>query len=196
MKTYLQTTDYSTAATSLMLIINHYKEDFEVSRVNEFNIWLSSVNLPTRACSIYGLAVFAKEQGLNPEIVLGEKEYEYPDYRFKGYTKKEIEDAKFASKVFYNRAKALNIPIEEKEFDVEDIKKLLKKGHMILLRVNAGALRNQRSVSKYVVVYSYQNNYSMVDPVQGKITVGYEKLQEAFETLVTKKKRDHRMIVF
>jgi len=65
-----------------------------------------------------------------------------------------------------------------------------------LLRVNAGVLRDTGSTSNYVVVYNYKNEFSMVDPVQGKITVGEEKLEEAFETLVTKKKRDHRMIVF
>ena len=196
MQTYNRTTEYTAAATSLMLIINHLKKDFEVSRENEFRIWMRTANLPTRASSIYGLAVFAKEQGLNPRIVLGEKEYEYPDYRFKGYTKKEIDEAKFCSKIYHKQAREVGISIEEREFDLDEVKGLLEEGRIILLRVNAGALRDQGSVSNYVVVYSYKNNFSMVDPVQGKIRVGEEKLQEAFETLVTKKKRDNRMVVF
>ncbi|MFC1648539.1 peptidase C39 family protein [Nanoarchaeota archaeon] len=196
METYTRTTEYSTAASSLMLIINHLKPDFQLDTENEFRIWMSSVNLPTRACSIYGLAIFAKKLGLEPKIVLEEKEYEYPDYRFKGYTKQEIDQAKFASKLRHKDARAIGIPIEERTFDLEEVKRLVEKGHVILLRVNAGALRDKGSVSNYVVVYSYKDKFSMVDPVQGKITVGYERLQEAFETLVTKKKRDHRMIIF
>ncbi len=196
MQTYIQTTEYTTAACSLMLAINHLDESFEVCKDNEFKIWMSSANLPTRACSIYGLACFAKKQGLDPKIVLGEKEYEYPDYRFKGYTKKEIDEAKFSSKIYHKRARDMDIPIEEREFDLDEVKDNLRDGHTILLRVNAGALRDSGSVSNYVAVYSYKNKFSMVDPVQGKISVGEDKLQEAFETLVSKKKRDHRMIIF
>ncbi len=196
MQTYIQTTEYTTAACSLMLAINHLDPNFNVSKENEFKIWMNSVNLPTRACSIYGLACFAKEQGLEPRIVLEEKEYEYPDYRFKGYTKKEIDDAKFSSKMYHKRAREMDIPIEERTFDLEEVKELLENDHTLLLRVNAGALRDSGSVSNYVVVYSYKDSFSMVDPVQGQIKVGMEKLQKAYETLVTKKKRDHRMIVF
>jgi hypothetical protein len=196
METYIQTTEYTTAAVSLMLILNHFDDEFDVSRENEFRIWMNSCNLPTRACSIYGLAVYAKDHGLDPEIRLGEKEYEYPDYRFKGYTKKEIDEAKFSSKLYHKEARALDIPVKEEEFDLADVKDLLKDDNVILLRVNAGALRDEGSISNYVVVYKYRNNYSMVDPVQGKIRVGEDKLREAFETLVTKKKRDHRMVIF
>ncbi len=196
MKTYIQTTEYSTAASSLMLIINHFKPEFQVCKENEFRIWRDTVNLPTRASSIYGLAIFAKKQGLNPKIVLEEKEYDYPDYRFKRYTKNEINEAKYFSKLYHKEARELGVEIVQREFDLEFVKELLKEGRVLLLRVNAGALRDSKSTSKYVVVYNYKGFFSMVDPAQGKITVGEEKLREAFETLVTKKKRDHRMIVF
>lgn len=195
METYIQTTDYTTAACSLMLILNH-KTEYEVSRENEFNIWMHTANLPTRACSIYGLAVYAREHGLDPAIILEEKEYEYPDFRFEGYTKKEIDEAKFASKLYHKRAREKDIPITEREFGLDLVKAKLNDGQALLLRVNAGALRDEASTSNYVVVHTYREQFSMVDPVQGKIRVGEDKLREAFKTLVTKKKRDHRMIVF
>ena len=199
MQSYNQTTEYTTAACSLMAVINHFNKEFALSRDNEFLIWRSTANLPVRASSIYALAIFAKEQGLSPSIVLGEKEYDYPDYRFKGYTKKEIDEAKFSSKLYHKKAMELKIPIEEKEFDFSEVRKVVKLGKVLMLRLNEGALRESKSTSKYVVVYAYDSNkkeFSLMDPKQGLVNVGEDLLKEAFETLETKKKRDHRMIVF
>ena len=105
---YKKTTNYTSASASLMIIINHFKPDFAINQENEFKIWLSSVNLPTRASSIYGLANFAKEQGLNPSLILENKNYEYPDYRFKGYKKVEIEQAEFSNNLHKLKSKELN----------------------------------------------------------------------------------------
>jgi len=180
-----------------MVVINHFKPDFKLSRENEFLIWQSTANLPVRASSIYGLAVFAKEQGLNPEIILEEKEYDYPDYRFKGYTKKEIDEAKFSSKLYHKKARELKIRIEERGFDFKEVKTLIRKNKVLMLRVNEGALRETGSTSKYVVIYEYKDKeFGVMDPKQGLIKVSEDLLREAFETLETKKKRDHRMIVF
>jgi len=196
MKPYLQTTEYTCAASALLMILNHFNKDFELSRENEFHIWKTTANLPVRASSIYGLAVFAKKNGLHPQIILGEKEYDFPDYRFKRYTKKDIDDARFTSRIYHKEAVNLGIPIQEKEFTLEDVKKLLEQGRIIMLRLNAGVLRDTRSTSNYVVVYNYKNKFHVIDPKQGKLIVADNILEEAFSTLQTKKKRDHRMIVF
>lgn len=182
-----------------MAVINHFNPEFKLSRDNEFIIWQSTANLPVRASSIYGLAIFAKEQGLKPSVVLGEKEYDYPDYRFKGYTKKEIDEAKFSSKLYSKKARELGIKVEEREFDFKEVKGLVKKGKVLMLRLNEGALRETGSTSKYVVVHDYNNakkEFSLMDPKQGLVTASEDLLREAFETLESKKKRDHRMIVF
>ncbi|MBW2990910.1 peptidase C39 family protein [Candidatus Woesearchaeota archaeon] len=199
MQSYTQTTEYTTAASSLMAVINHFKPDFKLTRENEFLIWHSTANLPVRASSIYALAVFAKQQGLSPSIVLGEKEYDYPDYRFKGYTKKEIDEAKFSSKLFHKKAMHLKIPVDEREFDFKEVRKLIKLGKVLMLRLNEGALRESGSTSKYVVIFEYnasKKEFSVMDPKQGIINPSEELLKQAFETLETKKKRDHRMMVF
>ena len=199
MQPYIQTTEYTTAACSLMSIINHYNPGFKLDRDNEFIIWRNTANLPVRASSIYGLAIFAKKQGLSPSIVLGEKEYDYPDYRFKGYTKKDIDEAKYSSKIYHKEARQLSIPIEEHEFEFREVRELVKKGKVLMLRINEGALRETGSTSKFVVVYGYDSEkkeFSVADPKQGLVKVSDELLKDAFETLETKKKRDHRMIVF
>lgn len=66
MQTYKRTTPFTTAASSLMAVINHFNPGFKLSRENEFLIWRSSVNLPVRASSIYGLAIFAKKTRAQP----------------------------------------------------------------------------------------------------------------------------------
>ncbi|MFH1649956.1 MAG: peptidase C39 family protein [Candidatus Woesearchaeota archaeon] len=196
MKPYLRTTEFTTAASSLLMVLNHFNESFELNRENEFRIWMASANLPVRASSIYGLAVFAKKNGLNPKLVMGEKEYDYPDYRFKAYTKREIDEAKFTSRLFAKECRDMDIPIEEREFDLAEVKRLVQDGHIVLLRINAGTLREKKSTSNYVVVFDYEGGYAIMDPVQGKIIVDEKLLDEAFHTLQTKKKRDPRMVVF
>ena len=198
MKLYKQTTDYTCAACSLMMIINHFVPTFKLSRENEFLIWRETVNLPTRASSIYGMACFAKKIGVDVKVFLEEKEYDYPDYRFKGYTKKEIDDAKYMSRLFAKELFSLEISLEEKEISVNEVFTLLDAGKILLLRVNAGSLRSTRSTSKYLPFFKSQdsNLITVLDPIKGELLICRQALEESFKTLQTKKKRDHRMLVF
>ena len=153
MEFYRQTTEYTTAASSLLMVINHYNSDFKLSRENEFLIWQISVNLPTRASSVYALASFAKKQGVPSRLIMEEMEYNYPDYRFKGYTKKEIDEAKFMSKQHAKFAREAGVVIENRDIEVKEIKGLLQDGKILMLRVNAGVFRVTGSTAKYLVFY-------------------------------------------
>ncbi len=196
MEVYLQTTEYTCAASALLMIVHHFNRDVPLNREYEFIFWHRTANLPVRASSIYALAVVAKEFGLNPRIVLEEKEYDYPDYRFKRYTKKEIDEAKFSSRIHAKRARELGIPIVEQVITIDDVLKELSDGKILLLRVNAGIFRDTRSTSKYVVVFKDGSDLVIVDPKKGRKVVSVSELEEAMVTLQTKKKRDVRMIVF
>lgn len=198
MKLYKQTTSYTCAACSLIMVINHFKPDFKLNRENEFKAWRDTINLPTRASSIYGLACLAKREGLSVKIILEEKEYEYPDYRFKGYTKKEIDDAKYMSKIYAKEAYYLDIPIEKKEVKIEEIMNMLNEGKIIILRVNAGVFRDTKSTSKYLPFFKRKDSelITVLDPVKGELLVNQKAIKDAFDTLQTKKKRDHRLLVF
>lgn len=197
MKSYVQTTDYTCAASSLLMIINHYKPEFELSQENEFEIWRASVNLPTRASSIFGLARFALDKGLNPKIIMGETDYEYPDYRFKGYKKVEIEAAKFMSGLHERKAIKAGVDVEERNLDISEIKDVLINGKVLMLRVNAGVFRDTKSTSQYLVVYGFRNGlFLLMDPAKGEVVAEEEKLVEALDTLQSKKKRDTRAIIF
>ena len=197
MKLYNQTTDFTCASASLAMILNHLDQEFELSMENEFRIWSASVNLPTRASSIFGLAVFAKENGADPKIILEDEDYDYPDYRFKGYKKKEIEAAEFFSGMHKKDAEKLGIAIEERKIYVDDINELLSSGKILLLRINAGVFRNTGINSQYIVFFGYSDGkYKIYDPLTGVLKANEAQLIEAMETLHTKKKRDIRMIVF
>ncbi|MFP4567855.1 MAG: peptidase C39 family protein [Candidatus Woesearchaeota archaeon] len=198
MELYKQTTDYTCAVCSLMMVLNHFDSEFKLSRENEFKIWRETVNLPTRAPSIYALASFAKRLGVDVRVVLEEKEYDYPDYRFKGYTKKEIDDAKYMSRISAKEIFNLEISLEEREISLDEILALLDSGKIIILRVNAGALRDTRSTSKYLPFFKKSGSelITVFDPVKGEILIDTKALEESFDTLQTKKKRDHRMLIF
>lgn len=197
MDSYAKTTEFTSAASSLMIVVNHFNPDFELSKENEFRIWLSSVNLPTRASSIYGLANFAKKQGLNPHIIYESEGYEYPDYRFKGYKKVEIEQAEFSHSLHKREAKSLGIKIERKKIDGDLIETLVGEGKVLLVRMNVGVFRDSASISNYVVVNRKKEGlFEIIDPKMGPVKATKEQIQEALDTLSSKKKRHSKMIVF
>jgi len=115
------------------MIINHFKPSFKLSKVNEYLIWHEAVVLPIRAASVYGLALFAYNQGLKFRIWAQNLEYDFPDYRFKGYKKDDVEEARFMSKIYLSKLKNLNIVVEERDFGIKEVKKLLYEGKIILL---------------------------------------------------------------
>ncbi|MBU2561092.1 MAG: peptidase C39 family protein [Nanoarchaeota archaeon] len=199
MQLYKQTTKYTCAASSLAMVINHFKPGFLLNIDNEFDIWHKTAALPTRGSSIYALAIYAHQKGVPLKVVVGEHDYKFPGYKFKSYKKKEIEIADFSSQLFYKHAKDLGIVIEEKEFTLDDVKAALKEGKIVLLRLIAGIVRdtkeNKRN-SHYIPVYDYKDGvFKIMDPKKGSLEVGEATVQEAFEK-VSEVKRDHRMIVF
>ncbi|MBN1275638.1 peptidase C39 family protein [Candidatus Woesearchaeota archaeon] len=198
MEPYRQTTPHTCAASSLLMALHHHDPDTPLTREQEFAIWHASANLPVRASSIYGLACVAKRRGLNPRIVLEEKEYDYPDYQARGYTKRDIDEAKFSSRMHHREARELGIPVEQREVTIDEVRKTLAQGKVVLLRVNAGVLRGTKSTSKYVVAYQDEDEdtFTVIDPKHGSFEVDDRKLEEAMATLQAEKKRDVRMLVF
>lgn len=198
MELYNQTTEYTCAASSLVMILNHFNKKFLLNKENEFKVWRESVNLPTRASSIYGLAVFAKKEGVSVEIVVEEAGYDYPDYRFKGYKKVEIESAEFMSSTFEKEVKNLDIPFIIKEITISDIKEHLEEEKILMVRVNAGIFRNTKSNSQYLVFkgLTEQGKFIVFDPVSGILEIDEVQLKESLDTLHSKKKRDCRMLIF
>ena len=199
MQPYTQSTKFTCAASSLAMVINHFKPDFLLNIENEFDIWRKSVALPTRGSSIYGLAIYAHEHNLPLRIVVGEHEYKFPGYKFKSYKKKEINIAHFASEMFYKQAKETDIDIEERSFDIDEVKRLLKDGKILLLRLVIGLIRNTKTNKRnphYLPVYGYKNNkYLIMDPRRGALEIEEKLMKESFDK-VTDIKRDPRMIVF
>ena len=161
MQPYTQSTKFTCAASSLAMIINHFKPDFLLNIENEFDIWRKSAALPTRGCSIYGLALYAQEHGIPLKIIVGEHEYKFPGYKFKSYKKKEINIAHFASELFYKKTKEKKIGIEERSFDLDEVKRLLKQGKILLLRLVIGIIRDSKTNKRnphYLPVYGFKDN--------------------------------------
>ena len=199
LNSYKQTTNYTGAASALLSILNYYDPSYEMNEEHELDIWLKSIIAPTKASSVFGLALVAKEHGLNPVVIVEDKTYTYPDYRFKRYTKKQIELAEKVANRYLKRAEDEGILVIERDFDVNYIDSLLDKGKILLLRVNAGTLRGTKSTSKYIVVYKKSvkdpNKYFIIDPRRRRKKVTRELLEESLIELKTKKKREKSMIV-
>jgi len=196
MQPFTQSTEYTTAAAGLLAIL-HELIGLNASFENELEIWRESVLLPTRASSIFGLALFAKNKGVQVKVLVESCGYDYPEYRFKRYTKTDIDLAAKNHELFLKKVRERNIEVIEAPIRFSQIKEYAKK-HFLLLRVNEGLFRNIPSTSKYVVVYYSSDGFKILDPFQedSLFVVSEEKLRESFETLTSKKKRDHRVLVF
>ena len=198
LESYKQTTNFTGAASALLSILHHFGKA-PATQDTELDIWLHSAILPTRASSVFGLAMYAKDKGLQPKIILEDAHYTYPDYRFKRYTKKQIELAELVANRYKRQAEEKGILIVERDFDVNYIDTLLDKDKILLVRVNAGRLRGTKSTSKYIVIYKKSKElgkYFIIDPRRRRKKIDREDLEESLAELKTKKKREKCMVVF
>lgn len=198
MRPYFQTTSFTTAASSLLTILHFFKPEIKMTKEREFDIWRRTAILPTRSSSLYGLAKYAQEQGLLIRVIVENKLYSFPDYRFYRYKKKDIEEAAFSECLYLKEAELEDVEIIEKKICFSDIQEELQKENLLLLRVNAKQIRNLKiNTSNYVVIWGFSEGYFHVfDPTFAGLSIPEEVMKEAFFSLETKKHRDHRMIVF
>ncbi len=194
---HIQSTSFTTAASALLTVLHHFNPEIPKTKEKEFDIWHQTATLPTRASSIYALANYAHQHKLKPKIVVGTQNYSFPDYRFYRYTKEDVHHAEFSEDKHRKAAITNNIPITERTITLNEIKEL-SKNNILLLRLNVKPIRNEkRNTSNYIIIHGYNNNYfHLVDPALGGLSVPENVMKDAFDSLRTKKYRDHRMILF
>lgn len=198
MKEYKQTTLYTSGVACLLMVLNHFKpNEFKLTQDNEFLLWQRTATLPTRGACVFAMAVIAAEQETPCYVVVGNPEYKFPFYRFDRLRKSEVEDANFTTQIFRKQAEQKGIKIEVRDFDLKEVKKLLSEKKKIVIRLNYGFLAGKRPRVNYYLLDDYKDKKFLVyDPFEGKRFIEEETLKEAFEGVVTKCKRDHRMVVF
>jgi len=198
MQLYNQTTKYTCAAAGLAMVINHYRPKFLLNIDNEFDIWQKTAALPARGSSIFALASYANTQKVPVKVMITKRQQKYPQ-ETRWYDKKEIHIANFSSDLYYRRAKEVGIDIIEGEVRLLDVKKLLKAGHILMVRLFVGVLRGtkaNRKIPHFMVLYKHEKGkYHIMDPKRGELKVTEKILRESFEGL-EEIKRDSRMLVF
>ena len=188
---YLQSTEYTTAAASLVYILHELTGQIQNTWI-ELDIWRSSALLPTRASSIYGLANYCAKQGLKATIIIQKKQYSFPDYRFFRYKKTDIDIAKDMQDYYQRQSVILNIPIIKQKIDVETIKSYSKQ--IMLVRLNPRVWRGT-TTSNFVVVKPINEHFIIMDPAIGQFCITAETLQQALNDLQDKKKREPQLLV-
>src|SRR3989344_783953 len=181
---YQQSTEFTAAPSALLMVIHYFNPEFQLTRQNEFLLWQQTATLPIRAASIYAMAIVAKQHGLKVKVFVGNEDFDFPDYRFKGYTKKEIDYAGFTYHLHRKWAAQQGISVVVKDFNAEDIKEMAQQGKIIMVRINIGILREQKALSHYVVVYGYSKKaFLVIDPSEGQRLVTLPEMQQALDTL-------------
>ncbi|MFT4261418.1 MAG: hypothetical protein ACMXX9_03225 [Candidatus Woesearchaeota archaeon] len=193
---YLQKTSYTTLAASLINVFLELK--VKVLDEEEFFIWHNSANLPIRASSIYGVASYAFKKGLNVEVIVEDKEFDFPDYRFYRYTKDDVLLAKKSSSIYLNDCEALGIRVIERGIDFSFVKSLVLQKKILLLRLNVKSIRGlKKNSSNFLAILGFERgNFRVIDPKSGEHFVAESDMIECFSSLETKKHRSHKMIVF
>ncbi|MFT4283137.1 MAG: peptidase C39 family protein [Candidatus Woesearchaeota archaeon] len=192
---YLKTTPYTNASACLINILEILNKNYKGSQEEEFKIWLKTSLLPTRASSIYGLAIIAKQEGLNPKIFVEGEDFDFPDYRFYRYKKSDIEYAQISSEIYKEKCKEKNIPIHVTQVSLEKIKDLLKTNYL-MVRINTKQIRDlKKNSSNYIVFESYKNKlFTIIDPTKGRLEVNEDTIYESYISLETKKHRLHKIL--
>jgi hypothetical protein len=197
MQPYKQSNEYTGGAAALLMALNHYDPKVELTKEAEYEIWRRSAALPVRAPDIYGLALVAHEHRRRVKVVVGEIKYQYPNYRFQGYKLTEIEEASYMSELFYKRLKRAGVEVVRKDFGLDQVRDLVRGDKVVILRLNAGVLRNSKASSSFFPIFKYgDKKYLLVDPQDGQKKLVYEdKMKEAFDTVREKCHRDNRMLI-
>jgi len=198
MQPYKQSNEYTGGAAALLMVLNHYDPKVELTKENEYEIWRKTAALPVRASDIYGLTLVAHDHRRRVRVVVGELQYNYPNYRFQGYKLSEIEEATFTSDLFCKRLKRFGVEVVKKDFTLEYVKEALKGDRIVILRLNSGILRNSKASSNFFPVFKYgDRKFLIIDPQDGQKKLVYEeKMKEALDTVKEKCHRDNRMLVF
>lgn len=199
MQNYKQTTKFAKLASALMLVINHFKPSFEISRENEFKLWRETVLLPTRASCIFRIGLMAHKNKIPTKIIVGMPSYKFPRrYKFRVlFTKKEVYDTKFFSDINFKEAKKNGI-VEVRDFTLNEIKEALKNNKIVLLRINVGSLLNIRAIPDYILLRGYGNNlFLWNNTFNGEtVRINEKQMKEHFDTVKTRCKIDNRAIIF
>ncbi|MBR9676764.1 hypothetical protein GOV04_01370 [Candidatus Woesearchaeota archaeon] len=196
-KPYKASSEYTSAAAGLMSLIHYYLPRYKLNKENENRVWRESAALPMKGCSIYGLARVAKKQGLRVKVLVGDKNYKFPNYRFESYKLSDVNDATYTSKILYEDAVKEGVEILESDFELAYIKKLLGKSKKLIARLNAGVIRGTKAKSQFIPIIDYKNNnYTILDPREGTIlNVSDELMNKAFLSVKQTLHRDNRMII-
>jgi hypothetical protein len=198
MQNYKQTTKFTGLSSSLMLLINHFHNDFRVDRKNEFELWRETILLPTRGSCIYRVAVLASKLKIPTKVIVEDPKHKFPRvYKFRLFTKKEVYDAKFFSDLNFEEAKEKKIA-EVRNFALDEIKDALKQNKIVLLRVNIGPILKVRAIPDYILLYGYGNNlYLWNNTITGQtVRINEKQMKEIFSQVKSKCKRDNRAIIF
>ncbi len=201
MKEYKQTTLYTSGVACLLMVLNHFNpRKFELNTEHEFRLWQSTATLPTRGASVFAMAIVASENNIPCRVVVGNARYTFPLYRFYRLSKAEIRDADYTTQIFRSDAEKKGVKIEVRDFRLDEVKKLLEKEKKIVLRLNYGFLSGTHPRINYYLLDGYRNGkkkeFVVYDPFNGKRLIEEKIIQEAFDGVATKCKRDHRMVVF
>ena len=190
MKPYLQSTEYTTAAASLVYVLQ--TQGHPTNSWVELDAWHHSALLPTRASSVYGLALYAKRKGLTPTIIVQKQQYSFPDYRFFRYKKTDIDIAKDMQDYYRRQAIQEDVHIVRKKITVDLIDQY--KGHQMLVRLNPKTWRGKKT-SNFVVLEVIDKGYQIMDPVIGLFCITKETLNVALTELIDKKKREPQLLI-
>jgi len=197
MQFYQQTTPYTSGASSLLMVLNHFNQKFKLIRRNEFDIWHRSAVLPTKSSSIYALAKIATQNKIKTKVVVGNPNYKFPNYRFKGYKLEEVKQAEYTSKIYRGAAIKAGVEIQEDDFSLADAKEQIKTGKLVMLRLDVGDISEQEHEVKYVLISAInKKKWEIHDPSNGILNIDEIEIKKAFDDVLLKRKRDHRMIVF
>ncbi len=186
-----------TFVPATMSVVLHILAGTKLEREMEFLIWQRCSNLPIRNTNIFGLSMLADSYDLNPYVLTETEEFDYPEYRFKGYSKKDLRKSKIMNDTMLKIAKERGINIKNKdEIPFHYFSRIVKK-HAVLVRLNIKYLDwldyNQSTI--LFLTMDEDNDFIVYHPANGCFEkIEKEMVQKSYKNL-SEAKRPHQLLV-
>ncbi|MEM3820616.1 MAG: peptidase C39 family protein [Candidatus Micrarchaeaceae archaeon] len=154
---YQQAYEFTCGPACLMMVFKHFEKSFEMSKVEEMNVWRESVLAPLTATSRYGLAYSALRRGFEAYIKTNVKGIEFIKKerltkRGKRNLNENLEMIEMLFKERRARARALGLIERRGNVRMSEIRSVLLKGGLPIILTNLKYFEDEGSPHWVLVV--------------------------------------------
>ncbi|MGC8478957.1 MAG: peptidase C39 family protein [Candidatus Micrarchaeia archaeon] len=193
-QTYPQSEEFTSSAACAIMVLKHFKKGYKPTKNDEFKIWQEAVMGSIWHGSRYGLAYALKKRGLNVEIFSNNTKDEGYERKLAVYEGVNLDALKASFEEIKTKVKEAKVKETNAQVTINMIKKMMSKGKVPIVLVNANAINPYlEPAPHWVVIKGYDKDaFYMNDPYSDS-TITMEK--DAFRTALGYESETHMLTI-